>query len=267
MKKLLILALLFTACTKEIAPPSSPVSVPSVVPAPVIVHPPKPQLATITEVLNLAEKSSCASYKWKDRGLAPLSYIQGMALSYAREVCFPSKAVNAPLGDSSKDVLAWYNLPASALNVYAIMIGSGMRESSGKYCEGRDMSARNTTASSAEAGMFQTSYNAHVASPELDVIFNDFKLNSHNCLNIFKADVKCSDMTNYGSGDGLKFQQMAKDCPAFAVSFAAVTFRTLKNHYGPLIKKAAEYRPECVDMLNSVQSIVKSHPEFCDQLK
>lgn len=261
MKSLLLIALLLTACTKPVEQkPTAPVIVPAQAPT---------AIALLSSITDDTMFSSCAKYQWKDRGLAPVAFINGMALAYAREVCFPNKVVSSALGDPKKDALAWYGLPASALNVYALMIGSGMRESSGKYCEGRDMSATNTSATSAEAGMFQTSYDSHVASPELDVIFNDYKTNTHNCLNEFKVGARCSkaNLDNYGSGDGLKFQQMAKDCPSFTVAYAAVTFRTLKSHYGPLIKKAAEYRMECVDMLKGVEAKIKATPSLCDQLK
>lgn len=269
--KLIYVLLLLAACSQQApikveAPVvvTTPTVIPTPVPVPVVVPAPVADLSSLT---SLAEKSSCAAYKWKDRGTAPLGYIKGMALAYAREVCFPSKAVNAPLGASDKDVLVHYGLKAEAVNVYAIMMGSGMRESSGKYCEGRDMSANNVTSSSCEAGMFQTSFNSKVSSPELLDIFEDFKNNKHNCLDVFKEKVTCRDMSNYGTGDGLKFQQMAKDCPAFAVSYAAVTFRTLYKHYGPLIKRAAEYRSECVDMLTAIEIQVKARPELCPLLK
>ena len=39
-------------------------------------------------------------------------------------------------------------------------LGLGMRESSGQYCCGRDTSEDNTTADTAEAGLFQMSWNA-----------------------------------------------------------------------------------------------------------
>ena len=51
-----------------------------------------------------------------------------------------------------------------------------MRESSGKYCEGRDKSADNTTAETAEAGLFQTSFNARRSSPLLPKLFAEFPI-------------------------------------------------------------------------------------------
>jgi len=85
---------------------------------------------------------------------------------------------NANTGNRNVDALAWYaqefqragmdneSSGVSTLrHVFVLLFGLGMRESSGRYCEGRDRSARNTTAASAEAGLFQISYNATRAHP------------------------------------------------------------------------------------------------------
>lgn len=273
MKKFVCLLLLF-GCSHNVVPTKPVVTVPTpvipvAVPAPIVIQPVVVQpVVSLDSITSLAEKSSCMNYKWKDRGTAPRGFIKGVALAYAHEVCFPNKIVNSPLGSSDKDVLVHYGLKVGAVNIYALMIGSGMRESSGKYCEGRDMSASNTTASSAEAGAWQTSYDSHKASVELDALFKDYSNNKHNCYDVFKEGLTCtkSNLDNYGSGDGLKFQQMAKSCPAFAAAYAAVTFRVLYKHYGPLITKAAEFKPECVDMLTAVEVQVKAKPEICNLL-
>jgi len=49
-------------------------------------------------------------------------------------------------------------------HLFVLLTGLGMRESSGHYGEGRDASATNTSAYTAEAGLFQVSYNSHHAS-------------------------------------------------------------------------------------------------------
>ena len=96
-----------------------------------------------------------------------------------------------------------------------------MRESSGRYCEGRDLDADNTAADTAEAGLFQMSWNAHVASPLIPQLFSDYSKNSDGFLSIFQEGVRCGhhDYANYGDGDGAAFQQLCKLCPAFAVEF------------------------------------------------
>lgn len=269
MRNLLCLLLLFSCShTTNVPVAKAPVIIPPLV-IPQLNTPMPTNSVSLDMITDIAGNSSCSKYSWKNRGVPSKGYIKGMALAYAHEVCFPNKIVNGPLLDASKDALTYYGLKAGAINVYALLIGAGMRESSGRYCCGRDTSASNTSSSSAEAGMLQTSYNSHVASPELDAIFNDYKNNKHNCFEVFKEKVSCSkaDLTNFGMGDGLKFQQMAKDCPAFSVAYAAITFKVLKSHYGPLIHKAAEYKQECVDMLTAVEIQVKAKPELCELLK
>src|SRR6478672_2605275 len=59
-------------------------------------------------------------------------------------------------------------------HLFVLMLGLGMRESSGKHCEGRDRSAHNTTAETAEAGLFQTSFNARHASALMPRLFDSF---------------------------------------------------------------------------------------------
>lgn len=264
MKKLLCILFVFGCSHSPVIPP---VVIPPVVITPSVPSVPVP-VVKIESVVSIADNSKCISYSWKNRGVAPKSYIRGMALAYAHEVCFPNKVVNSPLGASDKDALVHYGLKADAVNVYAMLIGSGMRESSGKYCEGRDMSASNTSATSAEAGMFQTSYNSRTSSPELGIIFNSFKSDFVNCLDIFKENVKCTATNNtvYGTGDGRDFQQMARTCPLFAVKFAAVTFRTLYKHYGPIVRKEVEVLPVCIDMLTAVKIQMKARPELCKEL-
>jgi hypothetical protein len=273
MKYLLLCLLLIAGCNKktpEIEIKAFPAD-PIVIVPPTSVETPTPPIADLTAITKLAEGSTCANYSWPQRGRAPLGYIKGMARGYARELCFPSAVVSSTkLGTSDKDVLTHYGLTPTSRNLYNIMIGAGMRESSGKYCEGKDASASNTSSTTAEAGMFQTSYNAFSSSPELGVLFKEYKDNKHNCLDVFKdPKINCTAamLKNYGTGDGLKYQEMAKSCPAFAVQVKAITSRVLYRHYGPLINKAAEARPECGELLIKVEEVVKSTPGLCDQLK
>jgi hypothetical protein len=44
--------------------------------------------------------------------------------------------------------------PETLRPLFALMLGHGMRESSGRYCEGRDRSAENVASDTAEAGLF-----------------------------------------------------------------------------------------------------------------
>ena len=130
-------------------------------------------LAPVSEV---AVDSQIARYSWKDRGRASSGYIKGMALVYASLLedlanagPVATEMAMAPRTDS-KDALGWYQdrFAAAGLessgagrdtlrHLFVLMTGLGMRESSGRACEGRDQSASNGTADTAEAGLFQCS--------------------------------------------------------------------------------------------------------------
>jgi peptidoglycan hydrolase-like protein with peptidoglycan-binding domain len=136
-----------------------------------------------------------------------------------------------------------------------------MRESSGRYCEGRDRSASNTSADSAEAGLFQMSWDAHGASRQIPRLLDEYQANGGGGYReIFCEGVTPhrGDLDNCGSGTGLRFQQLCKDCPGFAVETAAVGLRNLRTHWGPINRREAELRPEADDMLQQVQRLVAS---------
>jgi hypothetical protein len=227
------------------------------------------------QLIQIAVNSAIAKYQWKDRGTAPMGYIKGMALVYARVYCklkagdaAAVEMAKANTGDNNKDALAWFNQEflnegmdnstdgADTLrHLFVLLIGLGMRESSGKYCEGRDKGASNTTAETAEAGLFQTSYNARNCNKLLPDLFIKYA-NSTDFVNVFKEGVHCntSNLENFGTSDGAEFQRLTKACPAFAVEFTAVALRNLRTHWGPINQKKAEIRKDCDGMLKDVQN-------------
>lgn len=236
-----------------------------------------PEFAAQKYIIALADSSgsNCSTYKWRDRGTAPKGYVSGMALVFARKVCEEgsnsgSRSVASQSSQSSsKDALALYGKSGSLVNTYTLLIGLGMRESSGKHCEGRDQSASNTTAETAEAGMFQTSWNSRSASPEITELFNEYKSGKKECFKeTFSKGVKCSsgNWSTYGRGSGAEFQELSKHCPAFAADVAAVNVRVLRKHYGPLNRGEAEFRNGCATMLTGVQDAVRQNPQLCDGL-
>lgn len=238
----------------------------------------------------LATGSTCAKYLWKDRGKAPKGYPKGVALVFARAVCEPSRSdvvvvSQANTGKDLTDALSWYKSVFDGLGMpnekagidtlrhaYTLLIGLGMRESSGQHCVGRDASASNTDANSAEAGAWQTSYDSKGFSPELPKLFSAYQADASGCfLDVFSQGVTCSaaDWKNWGTGTGVTFQKLEKECPAFAAEYAAVMLRVSggsKGHYGPLRTKAAEVRPECDEMLKGVQGLVIENPQVCNTL-
>jgi peptidoglycan hydrolase-like protein with peptidoglycan-binding domain len=232
-------------------------------------------------IMKIANDSWIASYDWRDRGQAPTGYTQGMALAFAQTYLKLKSGHPAAQDmararrDSDKDALNVYrsqfdNLgmsnetagPDTLRHLYALMLGHGMRESSGRHCEGRDQSASNVQSDTAEAGLFQTSYNAHSASdPEFDNLMTEYQdpANESTCyLTAFEEDVSCSssDWENYGSGTGAEFQALCKECPAFAVETCALTLRNLCNHYGPIIREETELKSQSDEMFRAVQSYV-----------
>jgi hypothetical protein len=236
------------------------------------------QADAIARIGDLAASSAIASYDWKNRGKAPAGYIKGMAVSYARlyhELGAGSPAAiemaKAVTDDASKDALRHYedifkqaamdnsrDGPDTLRHLFVLMFGLGMRESSGKHCEGRDRSANNTTAETAEAGLFQTSFNARRASPLLPRLFKDFMASATpSYLDIFKEGVRCKEanLENFGEGDGRDFQRLSKECPFFAVAFAAIGLRNIRKHWGPINRRDAEIKPEAEAMFVDVQKL------------
>ena len=235
------------------------------------------QSATIDQLIEIASNSAIADYSWNRRGLAPKGYITGIAVTYARVYCklisgddSAKEMAKAKTRDENTDCLAWYNPEflnhgmdnstdgADTLrHLFVLLTGLGMRESSGRYCEGRDRSASNTIAETTEAGLFQTSYNARFASPLLPDLFVKYA-NSTDFIEIFKVGVRCSaaNLENFGEGQGKEFQRLTKACPAFAVEFAAVGLRNVRTHWGPVNRKEAELRDDCDLMLKDIQKAV-----------
>jgi hypothetical protein len=236
----------------------------------------------VQEIVALTAASDLAQFRWKDRGVAPAGYIKGMALVYGRVYCkwkagdpAAIDMAQAESGDAARDALTWYRDIFRALgmdngsagvdtlrHLFVLLIGLGMRESSGKHCTGRDTTAGNTTAETAEAGLFQASYNARSASPLMSALFSQYLANPSGFIEVFREGVRCSagDHENFGSGDGKEFQRLCKECPAFAAEFAAVGLRHNRKHWGPIIRKQAEIRPECDQLLSQVQAAVDASP-------
>ncbi len=246
------------------------------------------------QIAAIAADSSCARINWPGRGFAPKAYMRGMALVFARAVCQAERAdvrvVSAaratPGPETNKtDALTWYDAQYAALGMsnatdgvdtlrhaYTLLIGLGMRESSGQHCVGRDRSADFTAADSAEAGLFQTSFGARNRHATMAALYEKYKADQSACLlDTFKRGVSCpaEDAENFGTGEGNRWQQLTKTCPAFATEYAAVLFRVhggRKGEFGPLRNRAAQVRPVCDAMLKQVQDLVRLNPQMCSAL-
>jgi hypothetical protein len=238
----------------------------------------------VAQIIGMARSSDIARYEWDDRGFAPPSYIAGMAVAFATCVhklfAYDPSVIDmasANSHDADKDALAWYadvfdNLGMSnerpglvtLRHLFVLLLGLGMRESSGKYCEGRDQSAENTDSNTCEAGLFQQSWNSKSCSTDIERLFAQYSsglgpLPPVQCaLPIFSYEISCSESSwqCYGSGDGRGFQHLAKHCPQFAVEVAAIGLRHLRQHWGPINRQEVEVRPEADEMFSDVEAIV-----------
>lgn len=251
------------------------------------VGPGRPQYQKIVET---ADASSCARQSWNDRGRAPAGYVEGMALTYARTLCrmrssgtskIPATIMSEPLGrSSSKDALLHYRsifnqrgvrvdgTDAETLRaLYTLGLGLGMRESSGKYCEGWDRTASSVSANTAEAGLFQTSYDSLNTTPDLRLLYNEYLENPDRCLlDVFKKGATCRARSVYGRGAGADYQKFNKACPAFATEYALILLRRKRRHFGPINRQEAEVRSVCNAMFARVETTVRDNPEICGEL-
>jgi Putative peptidoglycan binding domain len=238
----------------------------------------KDELERITD---LAISHPIAAYSWRDRGRAPPGYVKGMAVAYAQ--AYVRYASNDPLSsqwakanthEDAYDALAWYRHEFEAIgldneeegvdtlrHLYVLLMGLGMRESSGQHCCGRDQSASNTDSNTCEAGLFQTSFNASTCCTDFLNLFDQYEKDSpQGYMGIFSEGVTCSssDWACYGTGDGYRFQELCKFNPTFAVETCGITLRCLRQHYGPINRKEAEVKREADDMFWRVQNLVDS---------
>lgn len=249
----------------------------------------------LDQIAQIAADSNCAATNWEDRGVAKKAYFRGMALVFAKAICQPDrpdvKIVGAARGtpgttSDRTDGLTWYDAKFQSLGMsnandgvdtlrhaYALLIGLGMRESSGKYCVGRDRSADFSSADSAEAGLFQTSWGAHIASTAMSDLFSKYKSDQKGCFfEVFSNHVACSawDAKTWGSGTGADWQRLTKSCPGFAAEYAAVLLRTSggkKGEFGPIRTRKAQVLRECDSMLSQIQALIAAKPQLCDALK
>jgi hypothetical protein len=245
--------------------------------------PPKFPDDVIAQISQIAASSLIASYSWKDRGRSPPGYIKGMAIAYAQAVeRFDAndpvmlEMAKADTYDDDVDALSWYRSNFTAIglsnanagldtlrHLYVLLLGLGMRESSGKHCEGRDQSASNTSSDTAEAGLFQTSWNAHNCSDQFDTLADQYDKSSvQGYMSVFAEGVSCSSSSwdCYGSGAGYDFQETCKWSPVYAVETCAITLRNLRQHYGPINRKEAEIRTDSDTMFKAVEDYVRGLP-------
>jgi Domain of unknown function (DUF1906)/D-alanyl-D-alanine carboxypeptidase len=247
--------------------------------------------AVTAQIVQLAKSSAIARYPWKDRGPASVGYTAGMAVTYAsayarlkahdpvadRMARVMGRAFRDVRGVLQGDTLAWYNDEFDAIGLgasspeqrlrrlFVLLTGLGMRESSGRYCEGRDRSVSNASANTAEAGLFQMSFDLLAPRAELLDVFHHYQAHpKEGFLDVFSDRVspppRPKDLENFGppNSAGFAFQKLSKECPAMTVEVAALGLRSVVGHWGPLVRKEAQVRPECSVLFAEVERIVDS---------
>ena len=210
------------------------------------------------KVLAIVAASSCPKAYFKERGHGPKGFFNGMALLYAKHWCTPNettKHFNGPRVNSIQDVFNIYN-KETMRDLFTLALSAGMYESSGKYTCGRDRSANFTSEDGAEAGVFQTSYNASYADPFMKTMapYKDDCL-----LDVFKEGVppmSAANAENWGKVEtkGYEYQVLSKKCPAYHAEFSLIAMRKLNRHFGPSRSGKLEFNESCATMFKDIEA-------------
>lgn len=220
------------------------------------------------QVIEAADRSDIATYSWRQRSRAPIGYTRGMAVMFAESLLRLRAndgavlAMTEPVGVSSKDALLIYAKDVTGrenilISLFNVELGLGMRESSGNPSEGRDVSADNTSAETAESGLFQQSANSMAASSWVRSLMTAYQQGKRRgYLEVFKEGTVDKDKPVHGSGEGKTFQLMVKSHPGFAVEACGVCLRVLRNHWGPVNRGEVEYTQGGLDLFRAVRTIV-----------
>jgi hypothetical protein len=238
---------------------------------------PAPEVSSkYDNVAKLAAEHAVAKHQWRGRGSAPIGYTKGLAVSFAAAVerlqngdSTAIEMAKANTGNDDRDALSWYNSKFAVYNfsnakdgidtlrhLFVLLMGLGMRESSGNYCEGLDYSAGYHSASQTEAGLFQQSWNSYTCSKELPKLIKSYS--GDGFLTYYRQGVSCSSkqLKNWGTGDGLTFQRLCKSRPDFAVLCAGVGVRNLRKAWGPLNRREVEINPQADDLFMQIQNLM-----------
>jgi len=240
------------------------------------------------KVTSLAVNSDCHKAAHDVQGTPPQGYMKGIALTYARGICRPSEAwvqaAQVPLGPSNKDALTHYGVSSSLSAaerldvVFALILGSSARESSWRWCVGRDTLAKESDrkgcveggGETCEAGHSQGSYNSIGSNTILRGLFTEFGSEPAHCFaKEYKGATTCTaaNLKNWGSNPkAVEFQRLSKHCPGFPTQSKAVLLRTTRTHFGPINKKQVTLKPQCVAMFSKIRQAIASDPAICKGL-
>lgn len=233
-------------------------------------------------IVELVGQSPLVNYSWSDRGKAPRAYLNGMAMAYGVAVLeleegFPRavEMAQAERSDDQTDALTWYRSEFAAKgmdnsqpgldtlrHLFVMMIGLGMRESSGKYYCGRDTTASNTSSETCEAGLFQTSWNIRSCSPNIQPLLVEYWDDPNGFLPTFQEGLSptAAGLGSYGTGDGARYQFLAKFSPSFHAFVTGIGMRKLRKHWGPINRKEVAINKDADTLLAAVQALVLEEP-------
>lgn len=230
----------------------------------------------IKRIISAAAQSPLVQVQWAG-SRAPIGYIKGMAVAfgllYAKFRAGDSAALAMAAADSHRektDALSFYAPEFRALgldnsatgpdtlrHLLVFLFGLGMSESSGQIREGRyTHGVDNEGADTAEAGLFQMSWNMRSASAEMPRLFALYSKGGDGFLPIFREGVPDIQINNSGTGEGFAYQTLCKSCPAFAVETAALGVRLRRTHWGTIRDHKIKLHPEVDLLFQQVQKIV-----------
>ena len=237
-------------------------------------------------IVAAATASPLIRYDWPDRGIAPRGYTKGMALAFA-EAYRLMKAGNVAAvaaacerkGNATHDLLDYYapELAVSSasnatgadrlVSVFSVMLGLGVRESSGRHCCGPDTPEDRgppgqpvaTTPENAEAGLFQVSYDSIAGKAHRQALVDNYA-GQQVLLVEFGEGARCERPAHWpsevGSGRQAAFQKQMKGCPLFAAIYTAMLLREQRTHWGPINQKEVEVRRDAVNLFTELKTLV-----------
>lgn len=228
-------------------------------------------------IVKIAASSRIARYDWKgEQGPCPAGYTKGMALVYARMYCrlangdpvavaLAKKAGTDPRSDALAryaDDFAGYGMrndrdgADTMRHLFALMFHMGMQETSGRWWKGKDPNNKNPDPASAEAGLFQASFDSIKFHPQMRPLFQSYRKHRSGLVEVFREGVSSGWEPDQGSGEVAEFQRISKDCPSFSVEYVALGIRTQCRDWWPIKYHKAELHPDANAMLLDVQKAV-----------
>jgi hypothetical protein len=226
----------------------------------------------------LVASSGVPDYSWPDRGQAPDGYVSGMAKTFALAVAMYRDGdaavkimAQAETGEDDDaltvyhDEFAEHDMSnerdgiATLRHLFVMLVGLGMRESSGNVWEGRDMSADNVEADTCEASLFQTSWNISSSSNTIDDLLDAYWKDPNGFQPTFARGLypTSSQLDCYGTGEGARYQWLSRFSPAFHTFVTGVGMRLRSNHWGPINRGEVDINPDVDELLVEVQRLME----------